>query len=203
MRRGGLGGDNNPQRIDRAVSGPANLTVLIFAACVIGVIPGLVLPTRAQVQDDRAVKVAFVFNLTKYVEWPHPSQELIVGVMGDGPMAEALPMLLAGRSSESRPIRVVVSPSDAQLESCQLLYIAYSSPKKVLTAIQRVRKMSILTVGDSDSFARDGGMVGLVSTEDHIQIQVNLEATAEGHLKISSRLLELSTIVKTKPGVGN
>lgn len=176
---------------------PAGVTVLKLV-CALGVISLLAVPARAQV-NERAVKVAFVFNLTKYVEWPQRNSELIVGVVGEGPMVEALETQLAGKSSESRPIRVVEFPSDAQLERCHILYVAYSTPKKARAAVERVRNKSILTVGDSDSFAHDGGMVGLVTAEDHIQIQVNLKAAEEAHLKISSRVLGLATIVETKP----
>jgi hypothetical protein len=68
---------------------------------------------NAQVHDERAIKVAYVFNLTKYVEWPHTSTQLVVGFVGDGPMGEALEKMLTGKTSDSRLIRVVLSPQDA------------------------------------------------------------------------------------------
>jgi hypothetical protein len=174
---------------------------LLHLACVVGVISLLAPLVWAQLVDERAVKAAFVFNLTKYVEWPQPNQELIVGINDDSPTAETLKKVLDGRNSESRPIRVLLFPSDAQLEQCNILYVGHSSPKKWRALLERVRKKSILTVGDSDSFAQDGGIVGLVTTGDHVQIQVNLVAAAEAHLKISSRLLNLSTIVQPTPEV--
>src|SRR5215467_3977322 len=71
---------------------------------------------NAQLRDERSVKVAYVFNLTKYVEWPHAGDQLVVGFVGDGPMGEALEKMLAGRSSDSRPIRVVLSPEEIAQE---------------------------------------------------------------------------------------
>jgi hypothetical protein len=57
-----------------------------------------------------------------------------------------------------------------------------------------------LTVGESEDFIRDGGMVGLVRDADQIQIQVNLEATQAAGLRISSRLLSLAVVVRNKGG---
>ncbi len=150
---------------------------------------------NAQVLDERAIKVAYVFNLTKYVEWPHAGSQLVLGFVGDGSMGEALEKMLTGKTSESRVIRVVLSPKDEALEQCDVLYVAYSSPKKVRATLDRVRSKSVLTVGDTESFPKEGGMVGLVKTGQQVQIQVNLEAVREARLKISSRVLDLATIV--------
>ena len=177
---------------------------LATLACVACALLSLLAPfLSAELQDERAVKAAFVFNLTKYVEWPHPIQELTIGFVGEGSMGETLKKVLDGKSSESRPIRVLLFPTDEQLQHCNLVYIAEPSPKKIRAALDKVQNKGVLTVGDSDSFARNGGMVGLVRTGDQIQIQVNLEATEESRLKISSRLLNLSVIVQPASAAKN
>ena len=153
------------------------------------------LPVNAQLHDERAIKVAYVFNLTKYVEWPHDGKQLVVGFVGEGPMGEALEKMLNGKMSGTMAIRVINSPGDNVLEQCDILYVVYSSPTNVRAALDRVRGKSILTVGDTDSFAKAGGMVGLVRSGEQVQLQVNLDAVQEAHLRISSRVLDLATIV--------
>ena len=37
----------------------------------------------AQMEDEQAVKAAFVLNITKYVEWPQEQRELVIGFLGD------------------------------------------------------------------------------------------------------------------------
>jgi len=181
----------------------ARVRVGAFAGMVIGF--GLVLlfsiPCPAQFQDESAVRAAFVFNLTKYVEWPHPGDEIVIGFVGDEHMGETLRKTLAGKTVESRPIRVVLSPTDDELQHCHLLYITHSSSKTLHAALDKVRSKGVLTVGDTDSFTREGGIIGLVRSGEQIQIQVNLEMAQESQLKISSRLLNLATLVKSAPGV--
>lgn len=176
---------------------------LVDLVCALGMISFFALPARAQLQEERAVKVAFVFNLTKYVEWPASTQKFVIGIVGDGPMAEPLATQLAGKISESRPLVVIQDPSDIQLNRCNILYVALSSPNKVRATLDRVRDKAILTISDSDFFARDGGMIGLVKTGDQVQIQVNLEVAQVAGLRISSRLLNLSTIVHGTHGAKN
>ena len=156
----------------------------------------------AQAQNELAVRAAFVFNLTKYIEWPHAGNQLTIGYVGDGPMGEILKQTLSGKTSETRPINILLAPSDAELERCDLLYVAYSSSKKNREVVERLRNREVLTVGESDSFAKDRGMVGLVKKGNQIQIQVNLEAARAAGIKISSRLLSVATVIENANAEG-
>ncbi len=149
--------------------------------------------------DELAVRAAFVFNLTKYVEWPHAGNQLTVGFVGDGPMGEVLKQTLDGKTSDARRIDVLLAPSDSALERCDLLYVAYTSSRKNREVIERLRNRGVLTVGETDSFAKQRGMVGLVKKGNQIQIQINLEAARDAGIKISSRLMSVATLIDATP----
>lgn len=152
-------------------------------------------PAHAESRDDRSVRAAYVFNLMKYVEWPSPQKELVIGVIGDTATGEVLQTMLGGRTSDGRTLRVVLSPADEELVHCSLLYIAEPDEKEIRRTLQKVRGTGVLTVGETDLFVRAGGMVSLVNTGDHIQIEVNLEAAQGAGIRISSRVLNLALIV--------
>jgi hypothetical protein len=179
----------------------SRIVVWLFCAFLAAGLTGPL--ANAQQHDERAIKVAYVFNLTKYVEWPHGGKQLVVGFVGEGLMGEALEKMLNGKISGSMVIRVINSPGHDALEQCDIVYVAYSSPKNVRAALDRVRGKSVLTVGDTESFTKDGGMVGLVRSGEQVQLQVNLDAVQEAHLKISSRVLDLATIVYVAAGARN
>jgi len=149
-----------------------------------------------QVRDERAVRAAFVYNLTKYVEWPDSEGDMTIAYIGEPDGGATLKQMLDGKNSGSRAIRVLLSPSDIDLERCQILYVAEPSTKKVHALLERVHGKGILTVGDTDVFVREGGMIGLVMVGEQIQIQVHLEAAQEAQLKISSRLLNIARLVR-------
>jgi hypothetical protein len=141
-------------RLVRSVSGIAlrkNTSTACWLCAVLAVLL-LAQVVTAQELDERTVKVADVFNLTKYVEWPHPGNQLVIGYLGDGPMGEALEKMLAGKTSGSRPIRVMLLAKEDSLDQCDLIYIAYSSPRKVHAALEQLRNKSVLTVGETDVF---------------------------------------------------
>jgi hypothetical protein len=151
-------------------------------------------------QDERAVRAGFVFNLTKYVSWPERHERLVVGVMGQGSMVPVLKQVLEGKVSDGRRISIVINPSDGELRECDVLYVAEMSAVRIRSTLDRVASRAVLTVGDSDQFAREGGMVALVRSGDQIEIEVNLDAVRGRRLEMSSRLLNLAVLVSTSGG---
>jgi YfiR/HmsC-like len=138
-------------------------------------------PLHAQ-QGERSVRAAFVFHLTKYVEWSDPGDGLIIGFAGDDYMGETLRNLLDGKGSDGRKLRVVISPLENDLQKCNVVYLAYRARAKNRSVLSKLQGKNVLTVGETEDFVRDGGMVGLVRNADQIQIQVNLNAAQSAGL---------------------
>ena len=152
-------------------------------------------------EDERAVRAAYVFNVSRFVEWPSEKRELMICFIGTRGTGEFLQWMLDGKMSESRPINVKLFPSEDELPQCSILYIAESEEKNIHNTLLKMEGKSILTIGEADSFARDGGMVGLVEAGDQIHMQVNPEAAQRAGIKIGQRLLNLALIVR--PGTPN
>lgn len=156
-----------------------------------------VLPTSAQ-QDVRAVRSAFVYNLTKYVAWPKSKRTLLIGFIGDRTTGTTMKQILDGKSSDGRTLQILLNPTDSELQACDIVYITGAETPKLDPILLKLGQMPILTVGEDSRFPALGGMVGLIRSGDQIQIEVNLEALQRAGLKMSSRLLELATIVSRK-----
>ena len=155
----------------------------------------VLLPAFPQSQDERAVRAAYVFNITKLVEWPPGKDRLVIGFFGTSETGEILRKLLEGKTSQSKPIYLLELPSDAELPRCNLLYFADSENAKVHAVISTLERTSVLTIGESDSFVRDGGMIGLVKVGGQIHMQMNLEAARRAGVKISLQLIKLAEVV--------
>jgi YfiR/HmsC-like len=152
-------------------------------------------------QDERAVRAAFLFNLTKYVSWPGARDRLVIGVVGEGDMGTALKQVLDGKVSDGRRIAVVLHSPDSELGECDVLYVTGASPVMLRSILNRAGDRAVLTVGDNDKFVRTGGMVSLVRSGDQIEIEVNLEVLRSRHLDMSSRLLSLAVLVPSSGGL--
>jgi YfiR/HmsC-like len=119
------------------------------APLLVGLLTGFLSPGLLASQDERGIRAAYVFNLTKYVEWPPESKQLVIGVFGNRATGEFLKKLLDGRMSGSRPIRLMLSPALAELRDCNILYLADGFAKKTFAAVQDMHLKGMLTLGEN------------------------------------------------------
>ena len=168
----------------------------ILMSWVVWILVGQCATVDAQLHDERAVRAAYVFNLLQFVEWPPDKHDLLLGVLGGQITGDVFGKMLEGKKVDGRTIHVRLARSDEELRLCDIVYFAdaeTSRPKSVLT---NLRDSKILTIGEANSFAQDGGIVGLVKEDEHIQIQVNIEAAQHARVSISSHVLNLAVIVR-------
>ena len=162
---------------------------------VVALVTGFFVPVLLAAQDERAIRAAYVFNLTKYVDWPAETKELVIGVISNRENGVFLQKLLEGRLTGSRTIRFKLSPAIADLRDCNIVYLADGFARKTLAAMENMRLKGILTIGETETFPDDGGMIALVRVADQIQMQLNLQAAERGGVKLDSQLLNLAMIV--------
>lgn len=161
---------------------------------------GALTPLVYAQQDERAVRAAYVFNLTKYVTWPTTRDKLSLRVMGEPGIASVLKSVLDNKTSDGRAIKVAIDSPDSPLGDCDVLYLGGLSPAAVKSILDKTSGKPILTVGDSDRFVRSGGMIALVRSGDQIEIEINLATLRSRHLDVSSRLLNIAVIVSQDGG---
>jgi len=163
--------------------------------CAVVAVLGLASPAvvaGAQAQEvplEYRVKAAYLFNFTRFVEWPTdaPATPLTICVATENPFGTALAETIRDERVNGRPLqaRVVRQPT-----GCHVLFI----PRGVAHQpyLRASRGENVLTVGEAVGFLRDGGMINFVIEEGKVRFEIDREAAARENLTISSRLLRLA-----------
>ncbi len=147
------------------------------------------------------VKLAFLYNFTKFVEWPPdsyggPAAPLAICIVGHDPFSPDLEGELRTRTVGGHPLDVrTLKPTDA-LALCHLVFIPATEKDQADRIVRSLDGSSILTVGETKGFALLGGIINLTVEADTVHFEVNQIAAERAHLKFSSKLLSLATIVK-------
>jgi hypothetical protein len=155
---------------------------------------------RGQVSEYQA-KAAFLYNVTKFVEWPSQSfraagEPLVVCILGENPFGESLEDAVRGKKIGSRPVIVRYVVRVSECDDCHVLFVSASERRRLRTILGAFRSSAVLTVGDTDGFAGEGGVVNFCLEGGRIRIEVNVDAAERAKLRISAKLLSLASIVR-------
>ena len=75
---------------------------------------------------------------------------------------------------------------DAQ--GCQVLFLGTLEKKRIAKILASLNGNPVLTVGESENFAQQGGMIGLCLEDNKVRFEINLGAANRAKLRISARL---------------
>jgi len=155
---------------------------------------------EAASMNEYQMKAAFLFHFAQFVEWPEESYKdanspLIYCTIGEDPFHGSLDAALNEKTIGARSFRVMHLKKPQELPGCQVLFIGAGEKKLLPAILASVRGDSLLTVGESEHFVQEGGMIGFLLEENKIRFEINLEAAQNAKLRISSRLLALAKSV--------
>jgi hypothetical protein len=144
------------------------------------------------------VKVGFVGNFAKLVEWPADANldPLNVCVAGDSEPIGAAFSKLEGKTAQSHSIKLTRNVQPASAGLCHVLFLPRGSERQFPDLLRATAKSRTLTVSDVAGFSDAGGMIELIMVDNRIQFEVNNSMTKRAGLKLSSQLLKLARQVK-------
>jgi hypothetical protein len=174
-----------------------------FVAAVVTVVVLAGEWTAAQAVLVAELQAAFLYNFARFVEWPADvmpaGAPLVLCVVNDGPVADALERTIRGRNVEGHDLIVRRIKTDEPLPTCHVLHLGGFDLKRSLDVIATVRDEGVFTVSDAARFAQAGGFVELFLQDGRMQIAVNVDALQRARVKLSSRVLGLAKIVRDAP----
>ena len=168
-----------------------------MAACLLASVLGW-LPVHAAQVAEHDLKAAYLYNFTRFVEWPAgipPAGEPFrLCVVADDATTAAIQRTMTGESVLGRPAETVIPRSVHDVLRCQVLFVGRREMRRAAPLLAAVRDRPVLTVGDGEDFAGEKatGTIGFVREGTRIRFDVNLEAAKRARLVISSRLLQVS-----------
>jgi len=154
----------------------------------------------AQEASEYQVKAAFLYNFSKFVEWPDETLDgntvpIRLCVLNDASFGLQLSGIVRGKIIKNRPIVVVSVKTGEEARGCQLLFIGSSQNRQAKHIIDVLQGTSTLTVGETKDFLQEGGIINFVLQENRVHFQVNHKAAMQAGLRISSKLLSLAELV--------
>jgi len=177
---------------------PLNSILSILCLIIMAVSPVVAIADAPA--SEYAVKTAMVYKITKFVSWPDTAFDLDdsplnICVAKGGSFAKPMKSL-QGRKVGGHAIEIVTFKDVTAVEQpCQVLVISRRESKQADQLLLAVAMKPVLTIGDSDGFAEQGGIIGLELDQSRISFAINVDASQQVGLGINAQLLQLAKIV--------
>ncbi len=147
------------------------------------------------------VKATFVYNFTKFTEWPSnafasATAPIVIGIVGQDPFGGTIDAIVRDEVVRERKLVVKRLRADDDLQSCHVLFISRSEKDRLPAVLNQLKGRPVLIVGDMNDFAEQGGMVNLKIANNNVKLEINQAAAEKAGLQISAKLLKLARIVK-------
>jgi hypothetical protein len=152
----------------------------------------------AQAPNEYEVEAAFLFNFTRFVDWPQSSASglFCIGIAGADPFGGALEEAVKGRSAGGHAIAVKHFKPGEESAACEIVFISGADARKMRAALGRLQHAAVLTVGEGSGFCHSGGVIAFEIEDNKVRLEINPDAAQRARLQISSKLLSLATLVR-------
>jgi hypothetical protein len=161
---------------------------------------GRAAPADVTVAREYQVKAIFLYNFAQFVTWPAAAfsdahMPIIIGILGDDPFGPFLEDAVRGEVIDGRSLTIKRFKGVEEGLESHMLFVSKSERGHVGQILATVQGKSILTVGETEAFARQGGIINFFMVDNKVRYEINVAAAKRANVDISSKLLKLAKIV--------
>jgi YfiR/HmsC-like len=159
---------------------------------------GWVEPVHAAEYSEDAVKAAYLYRFSGYVDWPAAAESaktFVIAVVDAPAVARELKRLVPGHRINDRIIEVVEASRIKDAGPSAILFIGGGHANLLRPALSELAAESTLVVTDEERGLEEGATVNFLTLDHRVRFEVSLTAADREHLKISAELLAVAVRV--------
>ena len=147
----------------------------------------------AQVSNYKAYTL-FVYNFTKYVEWPDGAikDEFVIGVYGNSPIINELQKMVAVKKAGEKNIRIVELTETTNASDVHILFIPDEKSSQLQKVVSAIKGKPVLLVTERQGLVQQGAGISFLSDNNSLKFELNNASIANQNLKVSKTLAALA-----------
>lgn len=155
---------------------------------------------------EDAVKATYLYKLVPFVTWPEDARwpagdPVNLCVVGSSSFAVVLKRAVQEQHDRNQTFAVLQPlPEAAGSSGCHVLFATSSDQRVVASALWAVRGLPVFTVTEEGDGATSKGMLHFVISGGRVRFEIDDRVAATSGLDISSKLLNLATVVRRRDG---
>ena len=140
------------------------------------------------------VKAVFIYNFTKYFEWPNNSKSsnFIITVIGDLPLYNELKQMAIAKKAGNQGFEIRTATTVEEAEKSHILFIGSNYSNLLGDATIKLKDKNILIITEKQGLAKQGSAINFVVVNNKQKFELNKKNAEKHGLSVSSSLEKLA-----------
>lgn len=147
--------------------------------------------------QDEKFKAIFIYNFTKYIEWPaeSASEKFTITIFGNKQVENELVGISSKMKvgSKSIVVKAIQSPND--IPETQILFITREKSEDLKLISEAVKSKNVLIIADKPNACNSGAGLNFISKNGNLNFEIQQENIKNAGLTLNSGLLRLGTVL--------
>jgi hypothetical protein len=145
------------------------------------------------------IKAIYIYNFTKYIEWPteYKDGNFVIGVYGTNmPLLNELNKMATSKMVGAQKMEIKNVSNSAEASQCHIIYILSDNSSQLADVVGKVKGKSTLIVTDKAGMTKQGAGINFSVVENKQKIELNRGNIEKYKLKVASTLVDMAVQVK-------
>jgi hypothetical protein len=144
-------------------------------------------------QDNTRYLALFVYNFTRYIEWPSKSSnEFVIAVIGKSRVYEELQTISQGKSIGSQTITVKKVQSLDELKACNVLFVSNDASSKIAELVSQTKDFNTLIITERSGLTSKGAGISFVIDDGKQRFEINKSNLEKVGLRVNKALIDMA-----------
>ena len=150
----------------------------------------------AKAQDEK-FKALFMYNFTKYIEWPQAKQSgnFVIGVCGNASIVPELQEIANKKTVGSQKIEIKEIAASDDPSKLHILYVTADKTEAIDGFINKVKGKGVVIITDKPGLAEAKSGINYIKDGGRLKYEVSHKHLSEEGVKVSSQLAQLGNSV--------
>lgn len=146
-------------------------------------------------QNSARYQALFVYNFTRYIQWPSSSsQEFVIGVLGKCDIYSELQTLTANKKVGANNIVVKQFANASEIGKCQILFVANEASSQVPQLSALFQSKNTLIITERSGLSKKGAGICFAMEDGKQKFEISKTNVSKSGLMVNNQLLDMAII---------
>lgn len=149
-----------------------------------------------QTAEEYTLKSSYIERFTRFITWPENSENTFqIAILGNDPFKDSIRKTFSDVEIDGKKVEIQSIRRVEDIGNAHIVFISASMKNKLRSVLDYTHGKPILSIGDTEGYAKSGVLFNLIKDEEKIKFEVNTTSIRASSLHIDAFLLNYANVV--------